>query len=97
VLLYFARGHVQCNSGGGLTLLRAPQRGPYRELLYWQASPQTTALDGAGFSGGGWYEPTGALILNSGTALSAPFVAAATITVNARARLTVSDPGPARS
>jgi hypothetical protein len=94
VLLYFARGHVQCNSGGGLTLLRSMQRGPYRGLLYWQASRGSTAIDGAGFAGGGWYEPAGALILNSGTTLSAPFVAAATITVNARARLTVSDPDP---
>jgi hypothetical protein len=90
VLLYFARGHVQCNSGGGLTQLRAMQRGPYRGLLYWQASRRATAIDGAGFAGGGWYEPAGALILNSGASLSAPFVAAATITVNARARLTVS-------
>jgi hypothetical protein len=89
VLLYFAKGHVQCNSGGGLTLLRAMQRGPYRGLLYWQASRRATAIDGAGFAGGGWYEPAGALILNSGASLSAPFVAAATITVNARARLTV--------
>ena len=92
VLLYFARGHVQCNSGGGLTLLRAMPRGPYRGLLYWQASRRATAIDGAGFAGGGWYEPAGALILNSGASLSAPFVAAATITVNARARLTVSGP-----
>jgi hypothetical protein len=94
VLLYFARGHVQCNSGGGLTLLRAAQRGSYRGLLYWQADKDTTAIDGAGFAGGGWYEPVGALILNSGTFVRAPFVAAATITVNARARLTVSDPDP---
>jgi hypothetical protein len=94
VLLYFARGHVQCNSGGGLTMLRAMQRGPYRGLLYWQASRRATAIDGAEFSGGGWYEPAGALILNSGATLSAPFVAAATITVNARARLIVSDPEP---
>jgi hypothetical protein len=92
VLLYFARGHVQLNSGGGLTLLRAAQRGPYRGLLYWQASRSATAIDRAGFAGGGWYEPVGALILNSGASLSAPFVAAATITVNARARLTVSGP-----
>lgn len=92
VLLYFARGHVQCNSGGGLTLLHAVPGGPYRGLLYWQASRDATAIDGAGFVGGGWYEPAGALILNSGTSLSAPFVAAATITVNARARLTVSGP-----
>jgi hypothetical protein len=92
VLLYFARGHVQCNTGGGLTLLRAMQRGPYRGLLYWQASRYSTAINGAGFAGGGWYEPVGALILNSGTSLSAPFVAAATVTVNASARLTVSGP-----
>jgi hypothetical protein len=92
VLLYFARGHIQCNSGGGLTLLRAMQRGRYRGLLYWQASSRATAIDGAGFAGGGWYEPAGALILNSGASLSAPFVAAATITVNGRARLTVSGP-----
>jgi hypothetical protein len=92
VLLYLARGHVQCNSGGRLTLLRAMQHGPYRGLLYWQASRHPTAIDGAGFAGGGWYEPVGALILNSGASLSAPFVAAATITVNARARLTVSGP-----
>jgi hypothetical protein len=97
VLLYFARGHVQCNSRGGLTLLRSMRRGPYRGLLYWQAGRGTTAIDGAGFAGGGWYEPAGALILNSGTTLSAPFVAAATITVNARARLTVSGPDPTRT
>jgi hypothetical protein len=97
VLLYFARGHVQCNSGGELTLLRAMQRGPYRGLLYWQASRRATAIDGAGFAGGGWYEPAGALILNSGASLSAPFVAAATITVDARARLAVSGPRPDRT
>jgi hypothetical protein len=97
VLLYFARGHLQCNSGGGLTLLRAMQRGRYRGLLYWQASRGTTAIDGAGFAGGGWYEPAGALILNSGATLRAPFVAAATITVNAGARLTVAGPDPTRT
>jgi hypothetical protein len=92
VLLFFARGHLQLNSGGSLTLVRAMRRGRYRGLLYWQADRQATALDGAGFSGGGWYEPRGALILNSGATLTAPFLVAARITVNSDARLSVAAP-----
>jgi hypothetical protein len=88
VLLFFARGHLQLDSGGGLTQLRATQRGRYRGLLYWQADNDTTALDG-GFAGGGWYEPRGALILNSGATLTAPFLVAATVIVNSHATLTV--------
>jgi hypothetical protein len=90
VLLYFIRGHLQLNSGGRVTLLRAMQHGRYRGLLYWQAGQGVTAVDGAGFAGGGWYEPRGTLILNSGARLTAPFLMAATIIVNSRARLTVT-------
>jgi hypothetical protein len=92
VLLFFARGHLQLNSGGSITLVRAMRRGRYQGLLYWQADGQATALDGARFSGGGWYEPRGALILNSGARLTAPFLVAATIIVNSDARLSVAAP-----
>ncbi|MGB6453983.1 MAG: hypothetical protein WBH47_05770 [Streptosporangiaceae bacterium] len=90
VLLYFARGHVLVNSGGSLILLRAMHSGRYRGMLYWQADTDTTALDGAGSTSGGWYEPRGALILNSRASLTASFLVAATIVVNSGARLTVS-------
>jgi len=90
VLLYFARGHLQLNDDGRVTLLRAMRRGRYRALLYWQADRDTTALDAARFAGGGWYEPRGELILNSGADLTAPFLVAATIIVNSRATLTVA-------
>jgi hypothetical protein len=89
VLLYFARGHLQLTSGGRVAL-SAMRRGRYRGLLYWQADKDSTALDAASFAGGGWYEPRGALILNSGATLTAPFLVAATIIVNSRATLTVA-------
>jgi hypothetical protein len=67
--------------------------GPYAGLLYWQADSESTSLDGTGtFAGGGWYEPKGALILNAQAQMTAPYVAAATITVNGGAVLNVTDP-----
>jgi hypothetical protein len=91
VLLYFAQGHLQVNGGGDFSQLRAMQSGPYDGLLYWQAGDESTALNGgAGFAGGAWYEPRGALILNGSTRMTAPFVAAAAITVNVGATLSVT-------
>jgi len=91
VLLYFAQGHAQVNGSGDFSRLRAMMSGPYAGLLYWQADSESTYLNGSvGFAGGAWYEPKGALTLNGGTRLMAPYVAAATITVNGGAALTVT-------
>lgn len=91
VLLYFARGHVVVNGSGDLTRLRAMGSGPYAGLLYWQADSESTYLNGSmGFAGGAWYEPKGMLTLNGSTRLTAPYVAAATITVNGGTALTVT-------
>ena len=91
VLLYFAQGHVLVNGNGDLSQLRAMVSGPYAGLLYWQADGESTYLNGSGgFAGGAWYEPKGALTLNGSTRLTAPYVAAATITVNGAAALTVT-------
>ncbi len=91
VLLYFAQGHAQVNGSGDFSRLRAMMSGPYAGLLYWQADSESTYLNGSvGFAGGAWYEPKGALTLNGGTRLMAPYVAAATITVNGGTALTVT-------
>jgi hypothetical protein len=89
VLLYFQQGSVQLNGGGDLSGLSAMHGGPYGGLLYWQVGTAAAAINGA-MGGGAWYEPNGALILNSGARLRAPFVAAATITLNSGAALNVT-------
>jgi N-acetylneuraminic acid mutarotase len=93
VLLYFAQGHVQLNSSGDLSQLHAMGTGQYAGLLYWQADAEATMLNGSsGFGGGGWYEPRGSLVLNGGATLSAPYVAAATVSINGGARLSANSP-----
>jgi hypothetical protein len=93
VLLYFAKGNVVVNSGGDFSQVRAMQSGPYAGLLYWQVGSESTYLTGSvGFAGGAWYQPKGTLTLNGSTRLTAPYVAAAAITVNGGTMLTVTRP-----
>lgn len=91
VLLYFAQGHVTLNGSADLSRLQAMQTGPYAGLLYWQADNESTALnDSSRFAGGAWYEPNGTLTLNGGAQLTAPYVAARTITANGGTAITVT-------
>jgi hypothetical protein len=91
VLLYFHQGSVQINSGGSLSGLSASRSGPYAGLLYWQAGTTSVALNStAPFAGGAWYEPAGALTLNSGGTMSASAVIVATLTLNSGTTLAVA-------
>jgi len=86
VLLYFHAGILQINSGGNVTRLSALASGSDAGVLYWQASATANAPNGA-FGGGAWYEPAGALTLNSGATITATVVVAADLTVNGGATL----------
>ncbi len=91
VLLYFAQGNVVLNGSADLSQLQAMQSGPYAGLLYWQAGTASTSLNGSSvFAGGAWYEPNGTLTLNASAHLTAPYVAASTITANGGTSLTVT-------
>jgi hypothetical protein len=93
VLLYFARGNVVVNGSADFSQLRAMQSGPYAGLLYWQAGSESTSLNGsASFAGGAWYQPKGKLTLNGSTRLTAPYLVAASITVNGGTSISVTGP-----
>jgi hypothetical protein len=86
VLLYFDNGILQINSGSDLTRLAAMATGPYLGLLYWQVSSASVYVNG-GFKGGAWYEPGGAVTLNSGASITAPWIIAKNVTLNAQATI----------
>ncbi len=93
VLLYFAQGRIVVNGSSDLSQLQAMASGPHAELLYWQVGSETVALNGsASVAGGGWYQPRAALTLNGSTRIRAPFVVAATITVNGGTSIEVTAP-----
>jgi hypothetical protein len=91
VLLYFHQGSVQINAGGSMSGLSASRSGPYAGLLYWQAGATAVALKGpTPFAGGAWYEPAGALILNSKATMSASAVIVAGLTLHSGTTLAVA-------
>jgi hypothetical protein len=81
VLLYFASGKLQINSGADMTHLQAMSTGTYAGLLYWQAgSDDPTPNDD--FAGGGFYAPNANVTFNSGADFSVPFLIAKTLRIN---------------
>jgi hypothetical protein len=91
VLLFFQSGTLALNAGSDLSELSAPATGPYAGLFYWQVGTNAVTLN-APAANGAWYEPHGALVLNSNVKLTAPLVTAATLTVDTGASLSVSGP-----
>ena len=87
VLLYFASGKLQINSGGDMTHLKAMSSGTYAGLLYWQASSDDPTPN-YNFSGGGFYAPNASMTFNSGANFSAPFVIAKTMRINSGVSVT---------
>jgi hypothetical protein len=87
VLLYFASGKLQINSGGDMTHLAAKTTGTYAGLLYWQASSDDPTPNYS-FSGGGFYAPNASMTFNSGTTFNVPFIIAKTMRVNSGVTIT---------
>lgn len=83
VLLYFAQGNIQLSGSSDLSQLHAMKSGPYAGLLYWQAGSATTHINNTStVAGGAWYEPNGALDLNSNAQMTVPYISASTIALH---------------
>jgi hypothetical protein len=85
VLLFFHSGNIQINQSVTFTHLSAMQSGPFAGLLYWQVGSNTVQINqGSSVSGGTWYEPAGALLMNqSGDLMAVPQLIVKDLTVNA--------------
>jgi hypothetical protein len=91
VLLYFHSGNITINQGVTFTHLSGMQSGPYAHLLYWQVGSNSVMINqGSSVSGGTWYEPAGALVLNqSAEHVAVPQLIVKDLTVNAGSTVTV--------